>query len=401
MDKDNKIKINMISANSAAIATPTFKSMPSKEYIQYGELNQYPSILRELMNGSTKHASLLNKKANMTSSKGFDKEGMDLDVKLFVANPDGSESLDDIAFKNSYDLVLYGGYTVAVTWSKDKSKIARVQYVDFSHVRIIKELNDDSDISKLQEEGVESYLISSDWTQEKKPEYTPKYIQGFSNENKNETTQLIYVTQYRPGCDSYPLPDYISGANYIAIDNEISTYHLSAIQNGFAPSFMLNLTNVSSDEEMKDFERKFTKKYQGSTNASKMLMTVSETPEQRPELIPITLDSSDERYRDLEEQTQKNIIIAHQASSPVAGIETAGKLGSANEILEAELIFQKNVIDAYQILIEKTYNKILLINGVDYELKLNQAVDFNMDGVVNDEDKPNTNTNTEEEDGNK
>ena len=393
--ENNNTKVNMISAPAAEIEAPVFKTVNNKDYILYGDKNNYPSILKEMMNTSSLHSAILKKKSDMISGKGW--ESADSLQKNFINNINGSETLDQIAYKNAYDLALYGGFCYLVTWSKDKKSIARVQYMDWAKVRKVKELEDDSEISERQADGVEFFQISSDWTQERKEKYKPKLVQGFSTEYTNETTQLVYVPMYRPGSeDTYPLPDYQACSTYIALDTEIASWHLNSVKNGFSPSLMINMIGVPSDEEMKQFEKKLSQQYEGSANAGKIMLTLSEDEAQVPVITPLNLNDSDERYKDLANQVKEQIIIGHRASSVVVGVAVSGKLGTSNEVIEAEAMFQHNVIDQYQNLIEKSFNRIMNFNGIDGEIKLIESVTFDIEEVV-EENEPQI----KEEDANK
>lgn len=383
MKEDNKTSIKMISAPAEAVERPIFKTVNNKDYILYGINNNFPTILKEMMNTSALHSAILKKKSDMTAGKGW--EFKTPQQKTFIQNINGSETLDQIAYKLAVDLTLYGGFCYLVTWSRDKSKIARIQYMDWSKVRIMKELEDDSDYAKLQEEGVEFYEISSDWTQERKEKYKPKVVQGFSTEYKEETTQLVYVPMYSPGCeDGYTLPDYQASSTYIALDTEIASWHLNSVKNGFTPSMMVNLIGAPSSEEIQQFERKLAQKYEGSANASKIILTISEDETQIPVITPLTLNDSDQRYKDLAEQVKEQIIIGHRASNGAVGVATAGKLSSSSEIIEAENAFQKNVIDNYQFLIETSINRIMNFNKIEGEIKLKQSMTFTLDSVKED-----------------
>lgn len=373
-------KIQMVSAVATAIESPVFKTQNNKDYILYGEDNNYPSILLEMMSQSSLHNAILKKKVDMSASNGFEVETVE--QKSFVSNINGSDTLDQIVYKNAYDLALYGGFCYLVTWSKDRKTIARLQYMDWSKVRKVKELDDDSEMQKRQKEGVDFFMISSDWTQERKEKYKPEIIQGFSTEYNDATTQLVYVPMYSPNSeDTYPLPDYQACSTYIAIDTEISSYHLNSCKNGFLPSMMINLIGVPSDEEMRKFERKMQDNYAGSSNASKVLLTVSEDETQVPVITPLMQNASDERYKDLIEQTKEQIIIGHRASNQVVGVAVAGKLGTSNEVIEAEAMFQHNVINSYQNMLETSYNKIMNFNGIEGDIKLKQSVTFDLEDI--------------------
>ena len=381
MKIENKnTKVNMISAPSIDIEAPEFKTLNNKDYIMYGNKNDFPTILKEMMNTSSLHSAILKKKSDMTAGLGF--ESTTAEQKNFINNLNGSETIDQIVYKNAYDLALYGGYCFLVTWSKDKKSIARVQYMDWSKVRKVKELDDDSEVAIRQTEGVDFYQISADWTQERKEKYKPEIVQGFSTEYNDVATQLVYVPMYRPGSeDVYPLPDYQACSTYIALDTEIASWHLNSVKNGFTPSMMINMIGVPSDEEMKQFQRKLEEQYSGSANSSKIILTLSEDEAQVPIITPLQLNDSDERYKDLAQQVKEQIIIGHRASSTVVGVATAGKLGTSGEVVEAEAMFQHNVINQYQYLLESHYNRIMNLNGIEGEITLCKSITFDLDNI--------------------
>ena len=361
MDKENKEPKLFTFAAGSNLNTPVYRESKA-DWIPYGDNNLYNEFLVDLLNTSSKHNSLVKKKVNMAVGDGFVETEAN---REYLANVNGKEDLNDIVFKCGYDLMTYGGYCYAITWSKDKKTIARHSYVSFGKVREAKALEDDSEMANKQAEGVKFYYLSADWTNPKKEKNKPKLIQGFDDRFKDEVTQLVYVTEYRPGCDYYTYPDYISSVDWIELDKEIANFHINSVKNGFTPSMIISFKGgIPTDEEMKKFNKKIQKEYAGTDNASRVFLTFSESGDTAPEFIPVNLNASDERFLQLEEQIQQNIVIAHGATPIVAGIAIAGKLGSSDEILEAEDVFQANVIDAKQTLIERSFNKIAKINGL-------------------------------------
>ena len=347
--------------------TPVFTESKA-DWIPYGEDNLYPEYLIDLMNTSSKHNSLIRKKVNMSVGSGFKENPT---TSEFIKNPNGKDDLNTIAFKNGYDLNTYGGYAIAVTWNNERTKIVRESFVDFSKVRVAKVLEDGSPMAELQAQGVEFYYISSDWSQYRKDKYKPQLIQGFSETHKEAATQLMYVTEYRAGVDYYTYPDYIASVDWIELDKEIANFHLSSVKNGFTPSMIISMKGgIPTEEEQKKFKKKLKQQYSGSDNASQVFVTFSEGADASPEFVPINLNASDDRFLQLEDQIQQNIIIAHGASPIVAGVAISGKLGSSDEVRESEQMFQNNVIDAKQKLIERSYNKILEVNGSNEKVEL-------------------------------
>ena len=385
--KDNKSVVNFFAFADAKPNVPTFSEYAGKkQWIEYGADNLYPEFLVSLSNASSKHNALLVKEANMTAGNGWIET---LSNKAFIENENGKEDLDMIAFKNSSDLNLYGSYAIAITWSKDRKSIARMTYVDVRKIRIAKDVDekDDPAMFARQSDGVQFYYISADWSNTRKEKNKPELIQGFSEKYNDEATQLMYVSQYRSGTEWYTLPQYISAVNWISLDEEIANFHISSVMNGFTPSMIISFQGgVPSEEEMESIHKDIQKKYAGTDNASRVFLTFSESKETAPEFVPIEPNSSDERFIQLEESIQSNIVIAHGASPIVAGISIAGKLGSSDEIFEAEMVFRNNVIIPRQRLIEKTYSKIAEINSVEGEMKLEgiTSIDDMEDGITDE-----------------
>ena len=367
--------------------TPVFNETKAA-WIPCGDDNDYYSYLTNLMNGSSKHNSLLKKKVNMIAGSGFVENPA---IKSFLDNAEGDEDLNDISFKLAYDLATYGGFSIGTTWDNERKTIARKTFIDHSKVRLAKMLVDAKDepivgMYKMQQDGVDFFYTSSDWKQYRKDKHKPVLWQGFSEVYRKEANQLISVNEYRPGVDFYTYPDYIAAIDWIELDKEIANFHLSSVHNGFTPSMIISFRGgVPTDEAQKEIKKKLKKQYGGSDNASEVFVTFSKDVNSSPEFIPVNLNASDERFIQLEEQIQANIIVAHGATPIIAGVATAGKLGASDEIQESEEMFQNNVIDAKQKLIERQFNKMLRIEGSIEKVELVGIKSFNK--VTEDADK--------------
>jgi hypothetical protein len=106
--------------------------------------------------------------------------------------------------------------------------------------------------------------------------------------------------------------------------------------------------------------------------AGNIMVTFSDTKDSAATFEPINLNASDERFIMLNEQVREGILKAHRVTNPgLFGIETPGKLGNRNELLESLEIFQTQYVIPKQRIIEKTFNWLSRINGIQDELKLN------------------------------
>lgn len=336
---------------------PDYKINKSKGFIQWGTNNNYPEELLDMFNfeGSNLHQSIINKKTQMIAGNGIVPTA---ENQTIVDNEFNEDDLDIIAYKLAYDYELFNGFAYEIIYSRDGKSIAEVNHIPFQNVRRgVK--NDEIDY--------EYFWLSSDWTKYRKGEYEPEFIKGY-DKTDTRSKQLVYVMDYNPQAQIYPIPYYSNAINWISLDWHIGQFHLANAENGYSPSVILNFsTGIPTEEEMDDFERDFDRKYKGSQNAGKMVLTFSNGQDEKPELIPVQLNDSDERFLLLDKQVQQNVLTAHNVTSPTLfGIYQPSALGSKNEMIEALDIFNSTYVSKRQTKIEKNLTRVL---GVDIELE--------------------------------
>lgn len=381
MEMNNNNVPQFYSFSLAKENIPVFSEEGRGTWINYGKDNNYDKYLVGLIDSSSKHNAIIKRKTDLTAGQGWLET---IGTTSFISNHAGSENLNDIGYKNGYDLNLYGSFAMIVTWSKDRQSIARIQYISPSKIRIAKDIEEKEDKERYarQEDGVEFYYVSDDWSQARKAKYKPEIMQGYSKEYNDVATQLVYVKEYRPGTEYYTLPDYIASIDWIELDKEISNFHLNSVKNGFTPSMIISFNNgIPTAEEQDQIYKQVQKRYAGTDNASNVFITFSEGGENTPTFTPVNLNGSDDRFLMLEEHIVKNMMIAHRIPPLVAGVAIEGKLGSTSEIIESEAMFQSQVISQKQRLIERTYTDLINQNGESAIMKLNIVSTF---GLIED-----------------
>jgi hypothetical protein len=356
------------------LTLPKFIEEKSKGYIAFGKDNLYPEYLVGLKRKSPKHSAILKRKADMIAAKGWILTNLN---KEFVENKFGEDTLDIIAYKCAYDLVIYGGFALNIVWSIDKTTIAKIEYVDFRKIRIsIEEIPKEKLKGIFKPADLDYYWYSDDWSNTRKCQ--PQLVQAFSEKYRGQMSddvqqgspnQLYYFLEYEPGCDYYTLPDYISGVDYIELDGEIAQYHLQNVKNGFAPSYIINFNTVPTDDEMDTLYRDMEKQYAGSANAGRVILTFSDGKDRAPDIHKVDLNDSDERYKELHDQIKENIFVVHSCSEAILGISTPGKLGGTQEVINSYTIFKSEVIEPKQKEVEYVFNKFSRINKAG-EMKL-------------------------------
>lgn len=342
------------------IGTPQVEEKMGKNpWIEYGKKNDYPQeLIRLAQNASSMHGRLLKQKADMIAGNGFKPYA---ELEQFFANEFSKEHLDEISFKCAYDLGLINAYYLKVIWNK-QGKIAQIDHMPVEKVRIEKPCED------TETEEIRGFYVSSDWVNhmKKKSEDIPKHFVAFEEKlQKSDPEQLLYVRGYTLGMDYYTLPTYSTVLNYIKLDWEISTYHLKNVQNGFMPGMVIiNKMGIPDAPQREEIYNELKARYAGAENAGDFLMVFSEGGEKTPEFVPVQLNASDQRFKDLSAEIDNKVMFAHQFTSALAGIETSGKLGSKNELSEQLEMFQLTVIRPLQKIVEKGFQKLAEINGL-------------------------------------
>ena len=363
MEKNDKIKIKVMNMSSEYY-TPFFEERKIKDsWITWGLDNLFPDRLLQLMNKSSKHNAILKTKAAMIGGNGFKKDGLSLTTLQFLKNVYNKYDLDEILARVSYDLEIYGSFCLNIVWSKDRKSIAQINYMDPRKVRIA---------TYREEFQVDHYWVSDDWSSIRKN--TPVLYPGFSIKDRSKASQILYVKEYRPGCEWYGIPEYISAANWIELEWEIAMFHLSSIRQGFHPSMVINFANaVPSEEEMDSVIRRLRDEYEGASRGGKVIFTFSDSKDTAPVITPIDLNNSDERFIELNKNVTEGIFVGHRATNPnLFGVRISGELGNKNDLIESLQVFQAQYVDSKQQLLEQTFNRLSKINGITDKLEINK-----------------------------
>jgi hypothetical protein len=372
------MKERLININLTNEVQPKSIEVNGADWIGYGDgeyKNNYPQYLIDLYNNSATNAAIINATSAMIAGEDFIIDESDdlsqyVELKKFLASVNSQETAHELFVKLAFDLKLQGAYAINVIWSKDKTKIAELHHIPVEQVRI----------GVPDEDGkVPCYYVCSDWTQYRKKEYAPKHIAPFNMMDRSEGSQLLYSGLYSPAMELYHTPDYVASTNWIQIDNLTSDYHLNNITNGFSGSYFINFANgVPTREERVQIEKQIAKKFTGSNNAGKFVLTFSDDANSKPEIIPIQVSDADKQYTVLNELCVQNIMIGHRVTSPMLlGVKTEGQLGGRNELLQAYELYMNSVIKPFQNQLLKTFKKLLTINGVTLPLTVKDVKPFN------------------------
>jgi DNA-binding MarR family transcriptional regulator len=349
------------------VPLPVYKEVKGKDWIYYGEKNDYPDYLLRLYNNSAKHNAIITGKVDYICGNGWDAKSEDEMDKakaytiLDKVNTKG-ESLTDITKKMATDLSIFGGYYLQVIWSKGTGEIAELYHIDYYKVRT-------NSINNC-------YFVADDWIKNGQVNPRPNYLEYPKfDDNNRKGSQILYFKEYRAGCNIYSLPDYRGAISYIELDICIGEYHLNSINNGMFSSKLINLNGGRvSEEEENRIEKQFKDKFSGSKNAGKFMLAFNDSKENEPSIIDLSGTELDKHFDLLNRTVQQEIFSGHKVTSPMLfGIKTEGQLGGRAELREASELFQNTYINTKQKEIEQVINYLYSFNDLTAELLLNKT----------------------------
>lgn len=362
---DSKSKFVFYNEPLTTYTVPVFDKDKNKDYVNYGEDNNYPQYLVNLFNRSAKHNAILTAKQKYTYGRGLKiKEGLVTDqaikAQAFLVRPNSFETLSDIFNKAVLDKRLYGGYALQIVWSKLSGKVAQVYHMDFAKIR--------SNVDNT------SFYYSDDWS-DYRPKITP--FEAF-NPEKREGVQILYYREYRPNLATYPLPDYIGAIPYIESDVEVANFHRANLQNNFFFGGILNFNNgIPTDEEQRALVRRINNKHGSTDNAGRWIINFSDGSDKAPNVISLQPSELDKQFDILNDTIQQEIFVAHRVTSPIfMGIRVEGQLGGRNEMVDAFKLFEQNEIKPDQQHFEELFNYIIGLNGINHPYEVQPLEPF-------------------------
>lgn len=355
-------------------------------WVNWGVRNNYPNLLLDLYNQSPTHRSAVNFAVMSILGNGVDYEQMGINGDEIV--PNYSQSWDEIIKSLALDYIIYGSYAIQIIQNKD-GKTFSFWHMPLDKVRW----------SEYDEDGqITSYWICQDWTAT--GQFPPFQIEAFDMRDdfkiaKGKPYLYVYRT-YSPAMTYYTQPHYQAAIKAIQSEIEYVAYDLKTIVNGFAPSGVLTLPEVETDEERQAVIKNVTKMFQGSENANSVMITFRSNIEDKGvEYVPFTNNSGHVNlYADANQRVINRILEAHQIpNAALIGHPDISNSGFASEADKLEVSYQlynKLTGNYNRMAVIKTLNQMLKMNGVDTEIIMKPLSfnDFGDDADVKERTEP-------------
>lgn len=383
---------------------PRIQIQYSKKYMLWCDnsttANDYPNKLLELYNNCSLHHYICNLKALLITGAGLvlkDSGATNASKTqqfLDQLNSDG-DNANMVLKKQALDLVLFGGHAEEIPFTKNYDKILEIRHLEVLKIRT----------ARPDTYGqINGFFWAFAWTDTYRPSraiYCPKFnaIKAAYNRDAykkimddiqynnvspydmetmkdfiNTGSTINFYKEYTPNSYYYPLPDYVAVIPAIEIDIESDIYALSSLKNGMDSGVRINLIGDPDDPEFKRGIKNMLKNYTGSRKANKPWITISQTPETKPDMEAIgTTNSLAQKYKVINDSQQQKILSGHGINNPaMVGILVAGKLGNTTgvEIYQSYQIFHNYIIKPKKKILEDFWNTIMKYNGLaEVEIK--------------------------------
>ena len=105
-------------------------------------------------------------------------------------------------------------------------------------------------------------------------------------------------------------------------------------------------------------EKKINKKFVGSDNVNRFILSFSESGENATTVQKIDSDSADQKFHTLKDSITEEIFIAFRATPALFGMNPENTGFSKTEFLESFQLFSKTVIEPLQKTFVKAFDKV-------------------------------------------
>lgn len=314
------------------IIQPTESEISGRNYVQYGDMNQYPQYLHDLMENALTLKSIINGTTDYVLGDGVSSDYFD------GVNAQG-HTIRDVVKYCCKDYLTYGGFAMQVTRNKF-DVITSVMYIDFKKLRSDKHNT--------------IFYFSDDWKR-----WTSKSLKYPKFKTDGDEATSIYY--YKDSVNStYPTPVWGGGGVIAAeLEKSINEYHLNNIHNGFSASYIINLNNgTPTDEVQAEIEELFDEKFTGTQNAGRFILNFATDKEHGADIQKLEVSDFDKQYEALAKRSREQLFTAFRATPNLFGINTESLGFSSEEYKQAYKLYNKTVVQPIQTIFIETINKI-------------------------------------------
>lgn len=364
--------------NLSGYSVPKAIEDKRKEWVAYGEDNDYYSFLINCFLQSATNNAAINSISNYIYGGGLSIDGMDIESSEVkeLRKMINHRCLKKVILERK----MLGQAAMQVIYNKagNNRKVVKIKHFPIHTLRP----------EKCNDEGViEAYYYHPDWAN-KKPNDSLKRIPTFGN--STEEIELFVIKPYISGFTYFSPVDYSGALPYAEMEDEIADYLLNEVKNSFSGTKVINFNNGVPDAEQRDLITRDVKAKLTGSKGQKLIVAFNDNADNKTTVEDITLNDAPSHYEYLADEARNKILVGHRITSPLLlGIKDGGKGfgNNADELESSAQLFQSTVIDLYQDEILEALEEILEVNGEVPELMIitAQPIEFTDESQEGDE----------------
>lgn len=353
---------------------PKFLEVKNKEWISYGEKNDYPYYLLDLYKRSETNSSIINDKVNYIAGGGwtYDKRGVvtvsqRAIAEKLISQPFADTNLNKTTLKLAKDYEIFGGFAVLVKWSKNKRTFT-LEHVDFCNLRT------NADRSKFYYTRGWFTYKNGVAKENKKPEEEKDWmVYDAYDPNNRKGTQVHYYCTYFPDQYVYPIPIYQGACTWIESEVAYADFQYFNIKKSFSPTKIINIYGTVPAPEMQDTIAEQIKRNFTGEEGDRIVVGFHASKELGIEAVDSMVQDGSVLYNTIATQSTDGIFKAHRYPKLLLGITTEGTLGQRNETATFEEMFQNKYVNIVQREFEEFFNGMASDIGIGIKLKLKRV----------------------------
>ena len=329
--KEYKDSIRVV--NMSSYQVPSIKEVHNKEWVSFGDNNDYFDNLIERYLDSPTNGRCINGIVDMIYGRGLESTNSSVFPADYIKMKQLLRPREVKRLVNDYKLLGQGA--LQLTYNKAKTKILKVSHFPMETLRA----------EKATKGKIQAYYYHPSWKDCKNSD-NPKRIPTFGGGSKTQLNELYIFKPYRSGFYYYSTVDYQACLQYAELESEVSNYHISNIQNGLQPSLFVNFNNgIPNAETQQSIESKINQKFSGSSNTGKAIIAFNESAETKADIEAIHLPDAHAQYQFLSDEAREKIMLGHGIVSPILlGIKDNTGFGNNAEELRTASVLMDNVI---------------------------------------------------------
>jgi len=319
------------------IVKPTEKEISGKDFIAWGDHNDYPYYLQNLYDNCATLKSVIDGLSDYICG---DEIIVNSEIYSNTINSRG-ETLADIIRYIAKDLSKFGGFSLNIVRNK-LGGIAEIYYLDFKKVRSNKK-------------GTKFYY-ADDWGKSYGRVKFIEYPSFFDKENVYANSIFYFKNDVN---SVYPTPIYSAATIACEIQKKINQYHLNNLNNNFSGNYIVNFNSGQPSDELKEeIENEFYDKFTGVENAGRPMLCFNNARQNETTITKIETSDFADKYSALADRSRQEIFTAFRATPNLFGIPTETTGFSEQEYAEAFKLFNRTTVKPLQDIIIKSFNKI-------------------------------------------